>query len=269
MNQRILVCLVQTHMVTVGVHGGEGYLNTHPPCELHSVMGEAGSTWQGGLSGCRVFCLFLGVWLPSLPCSGVAWSRLSSALFIVYLPNEGGGTLRRVIDSSVLCIPPPSTTPGTRTLASWLRCALKDKEGRIKRFFFTYLSVFLWEVFSLNPPLVGRPCRQRERERDCGLADMDTHTFLCHNYLKDDDSSAFLLLHLTQFLSSILNSPLVLNVQVRTYLAVIIKYLSTRPQSLRRVNLLPGGKKKEREEPNIGTVFISLCGRLQRDERGQ
>lgn len=47
-----------------------------------------------------MFCLFLGVWLPSLPCSGVAWSRHSSALFIVYLPNEGGGTLRRVIDSS-------------------------------------------------------------------------------------------------------------------------------------------------------------------------
>lgn len=52
-----------------------------------------------------MFCLFLGVWLPSLPRSGVAWSRLSSALFIVYLPNEGGGTLRCVIDSTVLALP--------------------------------------------------------------------------------------------------------------------------------------------------------------------
>ena len=37
LNQRILVCLVQTHMVTVGVHG-EGYLNTHPPCELYTLL---------------------------------------------------------------------------------------------------------------------------------------------------------------------------------------------------------------------------------------
>lgn len=32
LNQRILVCLVQTHMVTICVHD-EGYLNTRPPCE--------------------------------------------------------------------------------------------------------------------------------------------------------------------------------------------------------------------------------------------
>ena len=37
LNQRILVCLVQTHMVTIGVHG-EGYLNTHPPCELYTLL---------------------------------------------------------------------------------------------------------------------------------------------------------------------------------------------------------------------------------------
>lgn len=46
-----------------------------------------------------MFCLFLSLWLPSLPHSGVAWSRLSSTLLIVYLPNEGGGALRQVIDS--------------------------------------------------------------------------------------------------------------------------------------------------------------------------
>lgn len=37
LNQRILVCLVQIHMVTTGVHG-ESYLNTHPPCELYTLL---------------------------------------------------------------------------------------------------------------------------------------------------------------------------------------------------------------------------------------
>lgn len=75
----------------------------------------------GVLSGCRLFCLFLRLWLPSLPRSGVAWSRRSSALFIVYLPNEGGGTLRHVIDSSELTHgspSPPMRTPGPAGL--WL-----------------------------------------------------------------------------------------------------------------------------------------------------
>lgn len=74
-----------------------------------------GGAGGGGLRGCRVFCLFLGVWLPSLPRSGAALSRLSSALFIVYLPNEGGGTLRRLIGSAVPPCPPPPPPPQTDT----------------------------------------------------------------------------------------------------------------------------------------------------------
>lgn len=124
LNQRILVYLVQTHMVTVC---GEVHLNT-----MRVIQPSLSHWWRGrslyrllvgGLSGCRVFCLFLCLWLPSLPHSGVAWSRLSSTLFIVYLPNEGGGALRQVIDST------PPLQEWTRTLALWLRGTLKEEEG--------------------------------------------------------------------------------------------------------------------------------------------
>lgn len=37
LNQRILVWLLQTHMVTVGVHG-QGYLNANSPCELYTLL---------------------------------------------------------------------------------------------------------------------------------------------------------------------------------------------------------------------------------------
>lgn len=79
-----------------------------------------------------MFCLFPRLWLPSLPRSGVAWSRLSSALFIVYLLNEGGGTRQHVIGSSN-----PPTSSSRR--ASWLSAAIKE-EGIF------YLSEALREV---------------------------------------------------------------------------------------------------------------------------
>lgn len=133
-------------------------------------MGEAG-LHGGVLSGCRVFCLFLGVWLPSLPCSGVAWSRLSSTLFIVYLPNEGGGTLRHVIDSNVhapvtppnhhhpLHTPVPHSSP-PRVNQDFGFLTEMCSEGEGGTFFFTYRCVFVGSVFYLFliPPLVGRPC---------------------------------------------------------------------------------------------------------------
>lgn len=37
LNRRILVWLLQTHMVTVGVHS-EGYLNASSPCELYTLL---------------------------------------------------------------------------------------------------------------------------------------------------------------------------------------------------------------------------------------
>lgn len=74
---------------------------------------------------------------PACPALLVAWSHLSSALLIVYLPNEGGGTLRHVIDSHVLL---PSHCPALGFLAEMF----SEGEGG---WYFTYLCVFLVILF--------------------------------------------------------------------------------------------------------------------------
>lgn len=167
-------------------------------------------------------------------------------------------------------------------------------EGEGGTFFFLHTVVFLWEVFF--PPsswtlLLWAGLVERGLWESGVMVDMDTHTFLSHNYLKMMThlmTHSLFFLHSTQLvlISQYLNSLLLgkgktlLRCRFWTYLAAF-KDLSTSPQSQRRVNLLSwrgekknegGGERKEdgeRREPNIGTVFISLCGRLQRDERGQ
>lgn len=75
LNQCILVCLVQTHMVTVGVHA-EGYLNTQwytSPC----VIGGAGLLWMGG-SGWLQGVLFVPGCLVTQP--ALLWCCLVTSL---------------------------------------------------------------------------------------------------------------------------------------------------------------------------------------------
>lgn len=46
LNQRILVWLLQTHMVTVGVHS-EGYLNANSPCEFYTLLRAVPLPYKG------------------------------------------------------------------------------------------------------------------------------------------------------------------------------------------------------------------------------
>lgn len=182
------VIWIRTHHVSC-THSSESLTSPSLSLSLSLYYGGGGFTWGGGgvVSGCRVFCLFLGVWLPSLPCSGVAWSRLSSTLFIVYLPNEGGGTLWHVIDSNVLAPitppQPPSSPPHTSPpllpssgqpglwLSGW--DVLWRRNRNFFLFFFFYIPLcfcgkfFFSFSFFLNPPLVGRPCWE-----DCGRVEL-------------------------------------------------------------------------------------------------
>lgn len=252
-------------------------------------MGEAGLVWGGLLSGCRVFCLFLGVWLPSLPRSGVAWSRLSSALFIVYLPNEGGGTLRHVIDSSVLIpvAPPPPPQPSLGRPGLWLLAEMCSKgEGGQdweERFFFFHTACFCGKFFFvlffpwtllLWAGLVERGLW------DSGVM-ADTHIPVPQLSDEDDshdDSSAFLFLHLTQFLSWALRTQNCLPLfsswkrgnkkkNLFTHRVVHIwqfwSILSTPPQRQRRVNLLPWEKRTreggKRKKGNVESQILGLC----------
>lgn len=153
LNQRILVWLLQTHMVTVGVHS-EGYLNANSPCEFYTLLRAVPLSYKGrGLEVrvCVCVCVRGVSWLQDvLFVSGclvtqpaLLWllpAHLSSALLIVYLPNEGGGTLRHVIDSHVLL---PSHCPALGFLAEMF----SEGEGG---WYFTYLCVFL-VVLSLSP----------------------------------------------------------------------------------------------------------------------
>lgn len=90
-------------------------------------------------SGCFV-CLWVSGY-PACPALVVAWSHLSSVLLIVYLPNEGGGTLPHVIDSHVLL---PSHWPALGFLAEMF-------PGGEGGWYFTYLCVFLVILFPLPP----------------------------------------------------------------------------------------------------------------------
>lgn len=150
LNQRILVWLLQTHMVTVGVHS-EAYLNANSPCELYTLLRVLPPSWTGrSLEVCVCVCwgvnwlqdvLFVSGCLVTQP--ALLWllpghiSHRFSLLFTFLM--RGAGLCHMWLTAM------SSSPPTGPLLAFWLRCSLEEREAGI-----LHTSVFFWSSFFLS-----------------------------------------------------------------------------------------------------------------------